>query len=212
MNPFRKTFFFFGLVLLGLAAAALADPPAQSSDLAAKKTDDGTLFQCSGPGATAVYLAGDFNNWAEDHAGVISDAKYKMDGARRKWALEENRHAGGHKFKFSIGGVAEGWFAPDWAKKDSEGNGLITITSEGAIAVDAAMAPAPAPASADSGLGQGWQTVTFHYTAPGASTVYLAGDFNSWGENKDGGCFRSEIRSKQKRRRRLANRDDSKSR
>ncbi|MBA3650780.1 MAG: hypothetical protein H0W66_04675 [Chthoniobacterales bacterium] len=68
----------FALCLL--PALALAENPKQSSELAAKKTDDGILFQCSAPGAEAVYLAGNFNNWAGNTEGVISDAQYKMDG------------------------------------------------------------------------------------------------------------------------------------
>lgn len=178
-------------LLVLTAVAARADAPAQSADLAPKKTDGGILFQCSAPGAAAVYLAGDFNSWAEANNGAISDAKYKMDGpdANGLWRKVVTLTPGEHKFKFSVGGTAEGWFAPDWAKKDSEGNALITVTDDGSVAGETPAAnpeTTPAPAAAAGSENKGWQSVTFHFTAPDASTVYLAGDFNTWGENKEG--------------------------
>ncbi|MDQ3197596.1 MAG: glycogen-binding domain-containing protein [Verrucomicrobiota bacterium] len=165
---------------------ASADTPAQSSDLAAKKTDDGILFQCHAPDATAVYLAGDFNNWADNTEGVISDEKYKMEGpdANGIWKKTVTLSPGQRKFKFNVGGSKEGWFGPEWATPDSEGNGLITITESGDVAETSAASSAttPAPASED----KAGQKVTFQFTAPDASNVYLAGDFNGWAENKDG--------------------------
>lgn len=189
-NIFRRV---FSLSLKLLAALALlaavtarADAPAQSAELAAKKTDDGILFQCSAPGATAVYLAGDFNSWAEANNGVISDEKYKMSGPDSDglWRKTVTLTPGVHKFKFSIGGTAEGWFAPEWAAKDSEGNGLITVAEDGAVSTHAPTSAAVTPEekSADA---SGAKT-TFTVTAPDATTVYLAGDFNGWGDNKDG--------------------------
>jgi 1,4-alpha-glucan branching enzyme len=168
------------------AGTALADNPKQSSDLVAKKTDGGILFQCSAPGASAVYLAGDFNNWADNSDGIISDAKHKMEGpdANGVWQKTINLSPGTHKFKFNLGGTKEGWFAPEWAKQDSDGNGLIEITDGGDVAGLAGTSSPPA--SEPKAEGQGGPKVTFHFTAPDASAVYLAGDFNNWADNKEG--------------------------
>lgn len=175
------------LAVLVLPVIAFAEAPPQSADLAAKKTDGGILFQCSAPGAAAVYLAGDFNTWAENVNGVISDAKYKMDGpdANGLWQKTVALSPGMHKFKFNLGGTLEGWLAPEWAQKDADGNAQITIGEDGSVAGGAQAAAAPAPA-AEKSADAGGQKVTFHFVAPDASTVYLAGDFNTWGENKDG--------------------------
>ncbi len=185
----QRHLIFAGATLLAvffLPTIASADAPAQSADLAAKKTDGGILFQCSAPDASAVYLAGDFNSWAENVNGVISDAKYKLDGpdANGVWQKTVTLTPGAHKFKFNIGGTVEGWLAPEWAPHDAEGNALITIADDGSVssAAPAAATETPAEKSADAS----GQKVTFHFTAADASTVYLAGDFNTWGENKDG--------------------------
>ena len=50
-----------GFHLPSLRPMAPAQVTAQSKDLIPQKTDKGVLFQCSAPGATSVYLAGDFN-------------------------------------------------------------------------------------------------------------------------------------------------------
>jgi hypothetical protein len=183
----RAAIFSRAILLLALGAGpALAESPKQGSELVAKKTDGGILFQCSAPGASAVYLAGDFNNWADNSDGVISDAKHKMDGpdANGVWQKTVSLSPGAHKFKFNLGGSKEGWFAPEWAKQDNDGNGLIEISDAGDVA---GLAAASAPtASEPKTEEQGGQKVTFHFTARDASTVYLAGDFNNWADNKEG--------------------------
>jgi len=175
------------ILLFALGAGPVwADNPKQSGDLAAKKTESGILFQCSAPGASAVYLAGDFNNWADNVDGVISDAKHKMDGpdASGVWQKIVNLSPGTHKFKFNVGGGKDGWLAPEWAKLDGDGNALIEITEAGDVAGQTVAGTAP-PSEPKSGE-QGGQKVTFHFSAPDASNVYLAGDFNNWADNKDG--------------------------
>ncbi len=176
------------LAIFCLPTLVFADSPAQSADLAAKKTDGGVLFQCSAPGASAVYLAGDFNSWAENVNGVISDAKYKMDGpdGNGVWQKTVTLTPGAHKFKFNIGGTLEGWLAPEWAQKDADGNATITIADDGSASGAAPSAATPASTPAPKGADAGGQQVTFHFTAADASAVYLAGDFNSWGENQGG--------------------------
>jgi cyclomaltodextrinase / maltogenic alpha-amylase / neopullulanase len=182
------------LATLFLPALGFADSPAQSADLAAKKTDAGVLFQCSAPGASAVYLAGDFNRWAENTNGVINDAKYQMEGpdVNGIWQKTVTLTPGQHKFKFNIGGTLQGWLAPEWAQKDADGNAQITIAEDGSVAGSppaTAASAAPEQKTADA---NGGQKVTFHFTAPDASAVYVAGDFNTWGENKGGAVSKSE--------------------
>lgn len=140
------------------------------------------------PARRRFISAGDFNSWAENTNGVISDAKYTLDGpdANGIWQKTVTLAPGAHKFKFNIGGTVEGWLAPEWAPHDAEGNALITIADDGSVSGSSpttAPSAAPESESADASAGH---TVTFHFTAADASTVYLVGDFNTWGENKDG--------------------------
>ena len=113
---------------------APAQVTAQSKDLIPQKTDKGVLFQCSAPGATAVYLAGDFNNWASNSNGVITDPAAKMTGPDSKglWQMTVKLAPGDHSFKFCVNGAAELWLTPDWAiDRDADGNAVIHVTADG---------------------------------------------------------------------------------
>jgi len=58
--------------LLALASARAAEPAARH------RTPEGVLFRFNAPDAKCVYLAGDFNDWAENSASKILDARYAM--------------------------------------------------------------------------------------------------------------------------------------
>lgn len=84
-----------------------------------------------------------------------------------------------------LDGPVEGWLAPSWAPHP-EGNALITIADDGSVSTSSPATTAvatPEQANADVSAGQ---KMTFHFTEPDASRVYLAADFNTWAENKDG--------------------------
>ena len=146
----------------------MAQGPEQSSDLEPRKTEAGILFQYYAPEATAVYLAGDFNNWANNVGGTIADPKFRMEGpdVNGIWQKVVPLGAGTHKFKFNIDGAADKWVLSEWAIRDYKGNGVITIAENGEVAEP--------------------KEVTFYYTDARANSVYLVGDFNNWGDNKGG--------------------------
>lgn len=58
--------------VLCLPAARAAEP------LAPHRTSAGVLFQCRAPEAANVFLAGEFNDWAENSGGRILDRRYAM--------------------------------------------------------------------------------------------------------------------------------------
>ena len=189
-NAFSRALFLALLVLAVImtpasvlaqtsAAPVAPTPPAASTDLTAHKTKDGILFQTIvlTPNAT-VYLAGDFNSWAGNTAGQVTDAQYKMDGPDAKGVYSKTvvLDPGAHKFKFVINGT---WTTPDWVKeRDSDDNGTIYVTGAGDVVVKN-------PVSADWKPSQKDGKVTFQVYYPSAKAVYLAGDFNSWGNVKN---------------------------
>jgi 1,4-alpha-glucan branching enzyme len=157
-------------------------PPPQGKDLVPQKTDGGILFQCIFPGASAVYLAGDFNNWANNTNGAISDASFKMTGPDSKglWQTTIKLPPGDHSFKFCADGTTDQWFTPDWvADRDADGNGVIHVTDDGVPLLQRQVNVAWQPVQRDG-------KVTFRFYLPPAQSVAVAGDFNSWGNNKDG--------------------------
>jgi len=161
-------------------AATPTTPATPDGDLTAHKTKDGILFQCIAPAAnTTVYLAGDFNNWADNVGGQVADAKYKMDGptASGIYSKTVQLEPGVHKFKYIVNTT---WTAADWVKeKDADDNGVIYISGAGDVLLKNPVSPDWKPVSKDG-------KTTFQVYYPMAKSVYVAGDFNTWGSNKDG--------------------------
>jgi 1,4-alpha-glucan branching enzyme len=160
----------------------LAQTPTQGKDLAPQKTDAGILFQCVVPDAKIVYLAGDFNSWANNNNGVITDSGFKMTGpdAKGLYKMTVKLAPGDHSFKFCIDGVTEKWFTPEWAiDRDADGNGVIHVTDDGVPLLRSQVNADWQPQQKDG-------KVTFQFYLPTAQSVAIAGDFNSWAGNKDG--------------------------
>ena len=150
-----------------------------NADVTAHKTKDGILFQYIAPANSTIYLAGDFNNWADNQQAQITDAKYKMAGpdANGIYSRTEVIAPGQHKFKFVVNGA---WMAPDWAKeRDADDNAIIYISNSGDVFLKNPVSNDWRPTYKDG-------KATFQLYFPSAKSVYLAGDFNSWGNNKDG--------------------------
>lgn len=108
-----------------------------------------------------------------------------MDGpdANGVWNKVVTLTPGTHRFKFNIDGATDKCFAPDWAAKDGDGNGVIAVDKDGDVTTAAASSPA---ATEEKSTAANGQKVTFQFTAPDATTVYLAGDFNNWADNNNG--------------------------
>jgi 1,4-alpha-glucan branching enzyme len=69
---------------------------------------------------------------------------------------------------------------PDWVvDRDPDGNGVIHVTTDGVPLLKSQVNAAWQPVQKDG-------KVTFRFYLPVAQSVAIAGDFNSWGNNKDG--------------------------
>ncbi len=163
------------------SAQSAPTPPPQGKELAPQKTDSGILFKCVFPGASAIYLAGDFNSWGNNTNGVITDASAKMTGPDDKGLCQitVKLAPGDHSFKFCAGGATDRWFAPDWATDhDADGNAVIHVTDDGVPLLKSQVNAAWQPTQKSG-------KVTFHLYLPSAQSVAIAGDFNGWANNKD---------------------------
>jgi len=167
------------------AGAATCTFPPQSFTLVPQETDGGVLFQCYAPKARAVYLAGDFNGWAQNDGGRITNAAFVMSGpdANGVWRKTVKLDPGVYHFKFNLNGEAAGWFAPDSIDElDGDKNAIIHVDASGEVVIRSAHKPKWKPQQ----TGQG---VILQCYAPDAYLVYLVGDFNDWGHNRDGLVF-----------------------
>jgi len=173
-----------------LAAVATTGPPGAARAAPPVKGDGGIVFSYLGPDAQAVYIAGDFNNWnAQDLPMTRQDSG--------DWTISVPLDPGKYEYKF----IADGnWIEdPDNPEKKSDpfggSNSLVTIGSDGSVALAAAGAGAVAagagaatdqesgalpediavgrPIAVDGGI-------LFTYRDSGAGSVTLAGSFNGW--------------------------------
>ena len=70
----------------------------------------GVLFQCYAPEAHVVYLAGDFNGWANNVDGRITNSSFAMNGPDTNgvWRKTVKLDAGIYRFKFNVNGEGNG--------------------------------------------------------------------------------------------------------
>ena len=134
------------------------------------------LFQCQ-TNAAQVYLAGDFNDWARNANGRITDPQFAMTQTNGVWKKRVELEPGTYRFKFNVNGEPDGWFAPE-AQRDADGNAIFRVHPDGRIEICRRISPR-----------QTKQGVLFQLCAPEAHIVYLAGKFNDWGKNRDGLVF-----------------------
>jgi 1,4-alpha-glucan branching enzyme len=139
------------------------------------------LFQCQTNGAKVVYLAGDFNDWAHNQAGVISSPAAAMTESNGVWRKVVPLEPGTWRFKFNVNGATNGWFATD-GEHDADGNSIIRVHPTGEVEIRNAHDPRYRPRQTEQG-------VVFQCLAPEAHIVYLAGDFNAWAKNWGGLVF-----------------------
>ena len=181
-----KRIFCLALACGWLGVAARADTfPAQSYALLPRQAEGGVLFQCRAPDAHAVYLAGDFNAWAHNDNGKITDPQYAMQGPDTNgvWRKVLKLDPGVYKFKFNLDGVGAGWFAPETIDEhDPDGNAVLRVGPSGEVMMHSAHNAAWKPQATSRG-------VLLQFYAPIAFVVYLAGDFNQWAFNKNGLVF-----------------------
>jgi 1,4-alpha-glucan branching enzyme len=115
-----------------------------------QKAEGGVLFQCYAPEARAVYLAGDFNGWANNVDGRITNAEFAMSGPDTNgvWRKTVKLDPGVYRFKFNLNGEASGWFAPDSIDElDGDKNAIIHVDASGDVVVRSAHNPRWRPQS-----------------------------------------------------------------
>lgn len=145
-------------------------------------TEEGVLFRCRAPGAQQVYIAGTFNNWANNNDGRIADEAFRMDGPDTNGVFTKvvPLGPGTYHFQFAADGRKGHWFVPDEIEeRDADSNGVIRIAQDGSVIARTARRAEWKPQVSAEG-------VIFHFYAPDAHVVYLAGSFNNWGNNRDG--------------------------
>lgn len=150
--------------------------------LAVQKSGDGVLFQCETNGARVVYLAGDFNGWAQNEGGRITKPEFAMTGPDTNgvWRKVVPLDSGTYRFKFNVNGEPTGWFAPDSIdERDGDKNAVFRVIGSGGVLIRSARNPLWKPTPTERGI-------RFQLYAPDAHIVYVAGDFNKWGKNRDG--------------------------
>jgi 1,4-alpha-glucan branching enzyme len=177
------------MLLVMIAATAVAQTPAQlppqAFSLRPQKADGGVLFQCYAPAARVVYLAGDFNGWANNVDGRITNAAFAMSGPdiNGVWRKTVKLDAGIYHFKFNINGEGNGWFPPDSIDElDSDKNAILHVDGSGEVIIRSPHDPKWKPRVTGHGA-------LLQCYAPDAHLVYLAGDFNDWGHNRNGLVF-----------------------
>jgi 1,4-alpha-glucan branching enzyme len=175
------------VMLLTVASPAVAQTnfPSQSLSLLPQRTDGGVLFQCYAPGVRVVYLAGDFNGWANNTDGRITDPAFAMSGPNTNgvWRKTVKLDAGVYHFKFNVNGAGNGWFAPDSIEeRDGDQNAILHIDASGDVLITNAHNSKWKPQRISRG-------VLLACYAPKAHLVYLAGDFNDWAHNREGLVF-----------------------
>lgn len=130
------------MILPGMAAAPLsaqeAGPP--------RPVENGWLFSHVAPGAHTVYLAGDFNGWARNAAGRVSDPAFAMTrGDGGVWRMTVDIEAEEIRYKFVVADESGActWHAdPFVPEHDGDGNSVVDLAavSEDASVVETARA------------------------------------------------------------------------
>jgi len=159
----------------GAPAPAAQAPAPAAKGVAPAVTAGGVVFRFTGAAGT-VHLAGEFNSWSTsaDPMTKAADGSFTITKA-----LAPGRYA--YKFVLDGSNWKEDPAAAESVDDGYGGKNSVIVVGEGA----AAAAPAPespavkgaAPAVAAGG-------VVFRFTGA-ASTVHLAGEFNSWSTSAD---------------------------
>ena len=173
-----------GAALLVPTGAWAQKAPPQATQPGPPVRDGGrVLFRFHAPdGAQKVFLAGSFNNYADNVNGAVTDEKYALAKAgdgfywTRVFLKPELQQ---YKFVVLDKNGQLDWLAdPQVPETDKDGNSVLDFSRIGSI-------PA-APDREGAPLRVGDQ-VLFRFRAPAdADQVFVAGSFNNFADNKDG--------------------------
>ena len=162
---------------------ATTSAPDTSHAGAPLRAGDAVLFRLRAPAdAAQVFVAGSFNNWADNQNGAVTDAKFALtdagDGHFTGYALVEPQV---ESYKFVVLDKAGNftWIAdPNVAKTDEQGNSEVDFSKIERLAPAANREGAP--------IRQG-DAVLFRFRAPaGAAKVFVAGSFNDFAQANAG--------------------------
>jgi len=164
---------------------------------------DGMLFSYYAPSARFVTLAGSFNNWGGTQGGGRYDPTIDRmedpdgDGI---WTIVLPLPPGRHQYKFVLDGGVRWEQDPNNPDKATEGgfeNSLIIVpqtvryvseavtgTVLGGAGESKPIAPAGQPPAGEPSVAKAG-AVTFELSAPDASQVFVAGQFNGWNPSAD---------------------------
>ena len=165
------------------ATPVVAPAPAKQ-DGPPLRDGDAVLFRFHAPaGAEKVFLAGSFNNYADNVNGAVTDPKFALNDAGDGYfwtrALVEPKR---EQYKFVVLG-RDGQFTwlpdPNVATADADGNSVLDFGEIGRLPLAATGEGAPVR------LPNG--EVLFRFRAPAdAQRVFLAGSFNGFADNQNG--------------------------
>ena len=118
------------MALMGADAEDMADLILGAPEPA----EGGLLFRVAARRSAKVYVAGDFNNWANNDGGYVTDASalLRWDEDKQVFQRVLPLTAGTYRFKYVYDGA---WMAVDPAvlPRDAEGNSVFTMTENGTI-------------------------------------------------------------------------------
>lgn len=172
---------------------------------------DGMLFQYYAPSARQVTLAGSFNNWGGTQGGGRYDPDIDRMGDTDGdgiWMIVVPLPPGRYQYKYVIDGGVRWEKDPNNPDTDVEGgieNSLVvvppTIDYDYEVVTGTVISGEKRTAvGSDAGEDAEEQDVVLEAKLPGASAVYVAGDFNEWNaetdrlEEVEEGLFRITLR------------------
>ena len=163
-----------------------ADDEAEPSN-GPQAVEGGIRFTFESTVAKKVFLAGDFNNWANNDNGKVSDTAFEMEGGESGvWTKVVPLDLKEIHYKFAVANEkGECAWVPDPSvtEKDTDENTVLDIrkvhSRKNRKSDTAAEAGASGPKVVEGG-------VLFTFESPDAHKVYIAGDFNNWANNDNG--------------------------
>jgi hypothetical protein len=102
-----------------------------------RATPDGVEFRVYAPTTQSVFLAGSFNEWAENDAGRVTKSDYAMrPDSSGLFTKTLKLEPGEYAFKYVINGAPDRWIPVDTLDlpADIDGNSKITVQADGLIA------------------------------------------------------------------------------
>ena len=177
--------------VLSPLSVARADEESSVAAAPLQATQDGpplrdgerVLFRFHAPdSAQKVFLAGSFNNYADNVNGAVGDEKFAFTdaGDGRYFArVFVKPDVESYKFVVLDKNGQFNWISdPNVAATDNDGNSVLDFGKIGRIAATASRQGPPVRAGDE---------VLFRFRAPvGTQKVYLAGSFNNYADNENG--------------------------